>query len=78
MAATRSLGWLKWECERCHRDVVVENTIVEIVQLNFDVRCPLCDKLVRFVMPPVKDLDALPPGESMPITRSNAEPIEVH
>lgn len=76
--ATRTFGYLKWECERCHREVIVEDVEVNPVRMSFDVRCPVCEKLVRFLMPNLRTLDALPPGETMPVALSGATPDEVH
>lgn len=64
-----------WYCGRCYRDVVVEEALVESESLTFDVRCPLCDGLVRFVTPSRQQLAN---GETFTLTKSKVEPRETH
>ena len=65
--------WVRWECERCHRDVIEEEAVARHGAAFFDVRCPLCEMLTRFVAPP-------PTWEGGPleISRSGVTPVEVH
>ena len=73
----RVLPWVHWSCDRCHREVIVEEVVVDIAKTGFVVRCPLCDLMVRFVTPPLAQLDSAT-GEPIGLTRSSLEVPEVH
>ena len=62
---------LYWTCRRCHREVFVEPLRVNEKRKHFDVRCPLCDSLVRFFIPS-------PWIVGSGLKMSDADPEEVH
>lgn len=57
---------LYWVCFRCHLEAFVDNAYVDERLSYFDVRCPHCDRLTRFVTPEtpeggIRRSDTIPP-----------------
>mgnify|MGYP001598550933 FL=1 len=48
--------------------------MIESATTTFDVRCPLCDAITRFVTPSFRELS----GGNYTLTRSSTLPVELH
>ena len=70
--------WVKWMCDRCHREVVLESIVLDTAKAGFNVRCPLCEMLTRFVTPTRSEFSGITTDTSVVLTRSEVPPTERH